>query len=686
MQRHFISYFTILTFSFLASSSSWAQENNTTTKEYIQELYILWNNSVNSYDVDLVRGDYNLVTSFFKKKEDFHQNKNALKANVLKAEGEAIGRDLGLSANGSFVENFTPGFTDEETNIYDRRFIAGVSWDVLKSGYFSNKREKEIKENKAQIYLNQTKEATKNQNRIYKWQNLIYSFNKQKIEILQERLSLAEQRVNIATQLSYLKLVTQKELITNVTSLAEIRSMFNIYQSYNDQLFPQVDTTVKTYDFPLVDIDYTYSLKKLQTPGNDTVISLMMKNLELGNKFINTVSLSTFLRYNYYDLAALSTVGARSFYSLGVQLKVPLAFDRKAKNDLLAAKKDYITSFPIEQKDSRERDVLNYFYEFKYKLKQFTNTYHKHLLYRELIRKEKAKYEFVNLAFNPIDALQLQDNLMQIDIELLDLKQQMYLKLLSIYTEIPQTEIEKLIVPFEIDDIVITTPTTKSIYVWSKTLSLFKPAFISNYLQLNKMSSAIMSLNTKNISVQGFNDLATQLSANNISTTLLIGRNRLINEEFEGYISKKVKDLDLSKIESIHLDVEPHTFDDWKANKELYLAKYKVLVESARIYCDANHLKLEISIPLHYPESLITELLETCDKVYFMAYENIKTSYIIKKLSKFNLSKGVIALRTNDFVNRLKLEEKIIELKMELNPIGFAIHDLGSLIEFDKIK
>ena len=67
-----------------------------------------------------------------------------------------------------------------------------------------------------------------------------------------------------------------------------------------------------------------------------------------------------------------------------------------------------------------------------------------------------------------------------------------------------------------------------------------------------------------------------------------------------------------------------------------------------------------------------------------MAYENIKTDYIIKKVSAYDKSKMIIALRTNDFNNRLELEEKILELKTKVKPLGFAIHDLGSLIDFDK--
>ena len=67
-----------------------------------------------------------------------------------------------------------------------------------------------------------------------------------------------------------------------------------------------------------------------------------------------------------------------------------------------------------------------------------------------------------------------------------------------------------------------------------------------------------------------------------------------------------------------------------------------------------------------------------------MAYENIKTDYIIKKVSPYDVNQMVIALRTNDFNNRLELEEKILELKTKINPLGFAIHDLGSLINFDK--
>ncbi|MGB0887681.1 MAG: hypothetical protein ACPGSL_06135 [Vicingaceae bacterium] len=668
---------------FVATAAS-AQNDNASTQKHIQDLYTLWNNSINSYNVDLVNGDFNSATSFFKKKEGLKQNKSESKSNILNLEGKVKGRDIGLAATGSYVENISPGFAENENSAYDRKVLAGLSWDVLKSGYFSNKNARKIKENKAEMLTFQNKGTDKEQNRIFKWQNLIYSFNKQKVEILKKRLSLAEQRVNIATQLSYLKLVTQKELITNVSSLAEIKSMFNIYQSYNDQLFEQADTSVKAEEFPLVDIDYMYSLQKLKTPKNDTVVALLLENLELENKFINTVSLSAFFRYNYFDLATFNATPSRSFYSVGLQLRVPLNFDHKVKSDMLDAKRDYITSFPSEQKESREKDVLNYFYEFKYKLKQFTNTYHKRLLYQELIRQEKARYRVASLAFNPIDALQLQDNLMQIDIELLDLKQQMYLKLLHIYTEIPQTDIERLIIPFEINDLETQAATSKSIYVWSSSFSSYKPEFITNYLQLNKINTAIMSLNSDNISKPEFNAMTNGLSRVNIASSLLIGRNKLINEDFNQYILAKTKGLDLSKISAIHLDVEPHTLSDWKANKDQYLTKYKNLVEDAKVFCFNNNLKLEISIPLHYPENVIKELYEMCDKVYFMAYENVKTSYIVKKVNMYDLNKTVIALRTNDFNNRLELEEKIIDLKTEISPLGFTIHDLGSLIEFDK--
>ena len=47
-------------------------------------------------------------------------------------------------------------------------------------------------------------------------------------------------------------------------------------------------------------------------------------------------------------------------------------------------------------------------------------------------------------------------------------------------------------------------------------------------------------------------------------------------------------------------------------------------------------------------------------------------------------SKVVIALRTEDFENRLEMEDKISDLQKRLGINEFAYHDLRRIINFDK--
>ena len=66
--RHKLIFIVVIIF--LTPQLMSAQEKNSATKEYIEELYTIWNTTVNSYDIDLINGDYNLATSFFKKERE----------------------------------------------------------------------------------------------------------------------------------------------------------------------------------------------------------------------------------------------------------------------------------------------------------------------------------------------------------------------------------------------------------------------------------------------------------------------------------------------------------------------------------------------------------------------------------------------------------------------------------------
>jgi hypothetical protein len=70
-----------------------------------------------------------------------------------------------------------------------------------------------------------------------------------------------------------------------------------------------------------------------------------------------------------------------------------------------------------------------------------------------------------------------------------------------------------------------------------------------------------------------------------------------------------------------------------------------------------------------------------------MCYENIKNEYIYKKIQTYvdsRLDKIEIALRTEDFDNRIEMENKVNDLVKITNVHNFTYHDLNRLIQMDK--
>ena len=104
-------------------------------------------------------------------------------------------------------------------------------------------------------------------------------------------------------------------------------------------------------------------------------------------------------------------------------------------------------------------------------------------------------------------------------------------------------------------------------------------------------------------------------------------------------------------------------------------------------YCNAHELKLAVSIPVHYGQKVVDKLLAITDEIYFRCYENVKTSYIVNKVKPFidnGKDKIVLALRTEDFANRIEMEDKIKELKTLTSVNAFAYHDLRRMVSFDR--
>ncbi|HYG52264.1 MAG TPA: hypothetical protein VD905_15240 [Flavobacteriales bacterium] len=603
---------------------------------------------------------------------------NNLRAQILR-------KDWGLKFTTGYLENFNPAFNDDDNLLYNRRLQAGLNWDILNSGLVENRTMAKVQELENLILQSGMLKGNKTEDLTVKWNQVIYLFNLQKIRILEERLKLVKKQ-NEAAQLLFLSRYLTKEIyLENEKRLAEIQSMLNVYQEFNAQIESLGIKPPHEIDFPLVDLRYETIFadpSHSDATVNDSLMRLIREKNTLKNKYTNDLSIGAFTRYNYYNLIT-SNPATRSFMSAGVNLSIPINFSNKLRQQYIAQKSLNEYAALTSETDLQQENMLDDAYEYRYKLKQYVVFYQKKLVFNELLRKENARKSIDPVSFNPYKVISLQDDILAIDIELVELKQNMYLKLLRMYARknnLGQSNaFHAFILP---DKIEYVNPIKRSVYAWSSAFTTYDTAFLAEYVKFHDIKSFAVSQGNDKSLAPKIRHTVRSLKKAGVEIELLIGDNNFVTKKIEAYVNDVI---DINDLTAVHIDYEPHTFSDWDAKKANYLSNYITVLKKTKEYCKEKYLKLHIDIPLHYDQKAVAEMIEICDNVCFMAYENVKSTYIRDKVASYeNKSKLSIALRTNDFPNRAALEEKISELSQLTGITNFYIHDLTRIIAWDE--
>jgi len=602
----------------------------------------------------------------------------------LEKQKEYIESDYGLAITGGYVENFGPIGGDLDDNIqYARRVGLGVEWKILNDGYFENRVQAEILDDKIQRSQMMNDATIESYQYLERFDYTIFIFNKVKIDLLNKRKKQLESQYDIIANLVLLKMLTKQDVINLQTRLAEVESLINVYQSYNDYLAVTDDSVSFDYtNLPLIDLDYESIFSKLDIQ-TDSLLSTSV--YEDYYSWYHQITLGTFVRYNYYDVISSDD---RAFFSAGLNFSIPIPFNHKLQNEIEAEKWKYDNEKLVQGRIDLQENVLNIGYEFRYKLKQFIGFHQKRKIFMERLRIEKVKVRLGDNNVDPLAGLELYDDILQIDIELVDLLQNLYLKALKIHSCIPHAEIRDI----------IKTQSTKNmseyldkkeraVYVWSKTFEDFTPVFLAEYLVYNEFEKVVVAVHLED-SLKKEKSMFMNYAAENGEVYFMIGDNIMMDEkDVTGRLNKILSEYSAVKPKGIHLDVEPHTFENWGIEKQKLLNQYVEMVGKVSTYCDANNLELEVSIPLYYGPEVVDKLLALVDRIYFMCYENVKTEYLVNKLTTYidnGRDKIVVALRTEDFVNRIEMEAKIKEIEKQTGIIKFAYHDLRRMISFDR--
>lgn len=607
---------------------------------------------------------------------------------VNDARIKQLKNEFGLAAVGNYQENFNPGIGVDDELVYNRRFQLGLDWNVLADGYLSSRyKQLVLKNEKAINSLTPTVSVSANDYLVIS-HKLIYAFNEQKIKLLEKRQQIINDKLDVANELYLLKHLAKLDMMQIIQQQVDVSSLFQIYKAYNLQLANQLNNAnLPKNALPLFDIEPEKLLGYASLPANDSILKLQIQNLELENKVWKDVNLKTQVRYNYYDMLASN----RDFLSAGLSVSVPLPLGTKSRKEVVESRAELLRYDQKSSSNFQGMELLNSVYEFRYKLKQYNNFYEKHKRYEELIRVERVKEKLDDLEFNPVSSLNLLDEMLSVEIEMLDLQQEMYLKLLDILTKTPGTEALSIIKPFKTQEVAMPADIKeKAIYIWSEAQEKYDANYIEEYLRLNKISTAIVSVRKDASNKIKAIALFDRLRSVGVSTELLVGSNKLLTDKNPLLVyDSLIAGLDLTKVNALHLDVEPHTLSDWDNNKDKHLAEYVELLKKTKTYCTEKGIKLSVSIPVFYPENVLKDIYAYADNIYVMAYEHNDADFIIRKVKEemaAGSAKTVIALRAKDFKNRNEFEKVMNEIGAALSTSRFAMHDFSTFVKLDEIS
>jgi hypothetical protein len=678
-----------------SSCPSYAQSNpkiDSVISSYIGQLTAIWD-SHNKETFNELLNDHsqkptNVTASsrlvIANKRSELLLRRNFLQQRIYK-------KDVGLNFTAGYQRNSSAPFVDQEdVVVFRQKAQFGLDWDLLKGGLYDNRLKVKTLKNEVDFIKHSDFVQKNNRAFLISGEQIVANFNLKKISILQKRKELNAKQMEVIEKLWAYKHITKDDYLKAIQNKTDINGLFELYSSFSEKAMQMSIRPNDTLETPLLDVDFDKLLKKINyiTQASDTSLpASLLKNAEYESKYLREIGLKAYTRYNYYDVYT-QNIGNRSFVSFGLNLSMPLTFSGKEKKELYLVNKEL--EFQQQKLSSHSEPgveylLLNYYYEYRYKLKKYFNLIEKRNVFAEYVRTEKVKQEFGDLEFNPNTALFILDDYWSNAVELLDLHQDMYKILLNIKEKVPGTEINEFTFPVtiknDVKDTSFSNPDVKAVYIWSKSLLSYTPEMVTEYCDLNDFNHLIISYKNDKQYIKQLNEFINKNYSRTIS--VMTGNNNLIDGKFRAFSDSLASQLPLNFVKGLHLDVEPHTLPDFKENKDAYFSKYMKLLDSAAVFCKRKNLRLSVSIPLHYPDTVLKKIFSVCDQVYLMAYENVKVEVITKKIAEeiaLNKDKVVLALRTKDFESRQQMNEHFKKIGIRHT----AYHDYEGLLELDK--
>jgi len=593
-------------------------------------------------------------------------------------QADQIAKDWGINLKAQYFVNYDPLFDDDETNAetaYGNRGRVGIEWELLRGGLIGNQRRaKNLRNEEALEALKY--DIGKNDERLFlRYNIIIYLFNEAKIKLLKESIAQVQKELELLYKVYFLKGILYEEILKAKSRIDQIKVQLENYESYNRTIaytldIPNLKEKFQYEALPVLEVNLDYLMA--DESGAELLDSLTQMEEKIQNsrnRAFDEVSLR-FQLYQYVGAADNLSLIQKSYMAGGFSLTVPteILFDNGSRKKLAQERVRERVKFDNYEHLNQKTEIINYYYEYNYKLKTYMEFMYKEMLYQERVRIDIISHKDFEDIHRSLRILRNMDALRSIRLEMIDLKQQMYLLLLKIYGNTHYRSILPAVNTIDIASYYQRLPAKRSIVMGYDILKNYDERFVVHYLMSNGVE-AVMLENGQSIS----STLMAILEENKIAIWSSVDGARMI-QSADGGARHIVDALMVKDYNGVELD-----FSGMKSNKAAqdYLASNMGLIGKG----EGN---VSVKIGKGFSRELMATLLKTTDRLTIKMNKPSDLDGLreIAALSAGNGKLG-ISLHAKAFKNRMELEAYIDMANSVYGVDHVLIDDLDDYMSLD---
>jgi hypothetical protein len=623
------------------------------------------------------RSVHESTPSFFYDSTFTYSDLTQTEIDLLKTRQEVLNSDYGVELEAGLLQNLDQGVFGAEGIFYQRRAQVGVQWNILKNGLFENKSEIEQLDSEIKIQEKRAQAISRQDDLDSRINRLRSDFNRSKIERLEEYLEILEEQKFAVTRLYEQNYVTLERVLDVTSKIVKAETALENSKRIERYYNVSDRSVLSGQDYPVYDID----LGRLSNEG--LVFYDELSSLQQGTdyKFYNELSLSTYLRYNLYGGTnpqnSFQNSGSREFFSAGISLSLPIPLSTNGKRSIHEQEEKIRKLTLEEERNEMNTKLFERYRAYQLALQNYVTIYQNVLLQQDRIRVQRVKRTIGSDIYSPSELLDAISELYNVSLQILEVKEELYLRLFEMQSLIPDHSLSKYLMPFDMNDAVYESSPDYGLYMWSGSLHVNSTELLINELKSEGFQTLYVSAGPDR---EGLDTIQRLIDSVSGEFYLMIGDPNLIFEDRYQKLSDHIAIADSIGASGIHLDIEPHTLNDWEENTGEYLQAYADMVAQVREWTEEKELKLSISITEEY-RSLFDELDSLVDKVVLMTYGSSDFQNYSKRYGEVIMAAPLgtaIALRTSDFESFSSMEELIQNIKEGFGVGKFFIHDYES--------